>query len=162
VDHAVQASPWPTTVPTAVRHLAVLCLASAVLGISSPLPSWPAPAAAQPTKPAKSAEIDGTAQLKWQPANVTVTPDGTAPLASRRHRVPHADLMASSKYEWSPTSTSPLHTVRLISRLAGCGPGGAMVRDEQWVTAAAGGEVVTVRAPAATTAISRMASLRKG
>src|ERR687887_656952 len=35
------------------------------------------PAAAQSTKPAKHAEIHGTPQLKWQPANVTVAPGGT-------------------------------------------------------------------------------------
>jgi len=39
------------------------------------LPSGPA--AAQPSKPAKRAEIHGTPQLKWQPANVTVAPGGT-------------------------------------------------------------------------------------
>jgi hypothetical protein len=58
-------------------------------------------------------------------------------------------------------SVSPLHTLRMIFRLAGCEPGGATVRAEQWEDAAAGGEAVTVTAPAATTAASRMASLRK-
>jgi plastocyanin len=58
-----------------VRRLTVLCFASAVLAAVSLLPSGPA--AAQPTKPAKNAEIDGTPQLKWQPANVTVAPGGT-------------------------------------------------------------------------------------
>jgi plastocyanin len=58
-----------------VRRLTVLCLASAVLCAIPLLPS--ASAAAQSTKPAKNAEIDGTPQLKWQPANVTVAPGGT-------------------------------------------------------------------------------------
>jgi plastocyanin len=58
-----------------VRRLTVLCLAGAVLGTVLLLPSGPA--AAQPSKPAKRAEIDGTPQLKWQPANVTIAPGGT-------------------------------------------------------------------------------------
>jgi plastocyanin len=58
-----------------VRRFPVLCLASAMLGTVLLLPSDPA--AAQSTKPAKSAEIDGTPQLKWQPANVTIAPGGT-------------------------------------------------------------------------------------
>jgi plastocyanin len=53
----------------------VLCLASAMLSAVVLLVSGPA--AAQPTKPAKRAQIDGTLQLKWQPANVTVAPGGT-------------------------------------------------------------------------------------
>jgi plastocyanin len=66
-------------VRAAPRRLTVVCLASAVVGaaqllFSGPIPS---PAAAQSTKPAKHAEIDGTPQLKWQPANVTVAPGGT-------------------------------------------------------------------------------------
>jgi plastocyanin len=35
------------------------------------------PAAAQLTKPARSAEIHGTGQLKWQPSTVTIRPGGT-------------------------------------------------------------------------------------
>jgi plastocyanin len=58
-----------------VRRLTVLCLASAVLAAVPLLPSGPA--AAQSTKPARHAEIDGTPQLKWQPANVTVAPGAT-------------------------------------------------------------------------------------
>jgi plastocyanin len=58
-----------------VRRLTRLCLASAMLGTGLLLP--PSPAAAQPSKPAKRAEIHGTPQLKWQPANVTVAPGGT-------------------------------------------------------------------------------------
>jgi plastocyanin len=58
-----------------VRRLTVLCLASAVLAAVSLLPSGPA--AAQSTKPARHAEIDGTPQLKWQPAKVAVAPGGT-------------------------------------------------------------------------------------
>jgi plastocyanin len=50
-------------------------VACAVLGIGLPLPAGPA--AAQPTRPAKRAEIDGTAELKWRPANVTIAPGGT-------------------------------------------------------------------------------------
>jgi len=61
--------------PAALRRRTVLCLASAVLGTILLLPSGPA--AAQSTKPAKRAEIDGTPQLKWRPANVTVAPGGT-------------------------------------------------------------------------------------
>jgi len=53
----------------------VLCLASAVLGTILLLPSGPA--AAQSTKPPTSAEIAGTPQLKWQPAEVTIAPGGT-------------------------------------------------------------------------------------
>jgi plastocyanin len=58
-----------------VRRLTVLCLASAVLCAIPLLASGPA--VAQSTKPAKNAEIDGTPQLKWQPAKVTVAPGGT-------------------------------------------------------------------------------------
>jgi plastocyanin len=57
-----------------VRRLAVVCLAGAVLGTVLLLASGPA--AAQPSKPAKRAEIHGTPQLKWQPADVTVAPGG--------------------------------------------------------------------------------------
>jgi plastocyanin len=60
--------------PAVLRRLVVLCLASAMLSTVL-LPSGPA--VAQPTKPAKRAEIDGTPQLKWQPANVTIAPGGT-------------------------------------------------------------------------------------
>ena len=60
--------------PAVVRRLTVLCLASAMLSTVL-LPSGPT--VAQPTKPAKRAEIDGTPQLKWQPANVTIAPGGT-------------------------------------------------------------------------------------
>jgi plastocyanin len=61
--------------PAVVRRLLVLCLASAVLGTVLLLP--PGPATAQPSKPAKRAEIHGTPRLKWQPANVTIAPGGT-------------------------------------------------------------------------------------
>jgi plastocyanin len=61
--------------PAVVRRLTVLCLASAMLSTGPLLPSGPA--AVQPTKPAKRAEIHGTPQLKWQPATVTVAPGGT-------------------------------------------------------------------------------------
>ena len=57
--------------PAAVRRLTVLCLASATLLLLS------GPATAQPTKPANRAEIDGTPQFKWEPANVTIAPGGT-------------------------------------------------------------------------------------
>jgi plastocyanin len=57
-----------------LRRLIVLCLAGTMLSTIL-LPSDPA--VAQPTKPAKGAEIDGTPQLKWQPANVTIAPGGT-------------------------------------------------------------------------------------
>jgi plastocyanin len=62
-------------VRAALRRLSVVCLAGAVVGAAQPLLSGPA--AAQSTRPAKHAEIDGTPQLKWQPANVTVAPGGT-------------------------------------------------------------------------------------
>jgi plastocyanin len=52
-----------------VRRLTALCLAGAMLGAG--------PAAAQSSRPARSAEIHGTPQLQWQPANVTITPGGT-------------------------------------------------------------------------------------
>jgi len=61
--------------PAAVRRLTVLSLASAVLSTVLLLPSGAA--AAQSTKPANSAAIDGAPQLKWQPANVTIAPGGT-------------------------------------------------------------------------------------
>jgi plastocyanin len=51
------------------------CLAVALLGTLLLLPAWPA--AAQPAKPATKATIDGTPQLKWQPAEVTVAVGGT-------------------------------------------------------------------------------------
>jgi len=57
-----------------VRRLTV-CLANAVLGTILLVPSGPA--AAQSSEPAKSAEIAGTPQLKWQPAEVTIAPGGT-------------------------------------------------------------------------------------
>jgi plastocyanin len=60
--------------PAVVGRLTVLCLASAALSTVL-LPSGPA--VAQPTKPAKRAEIHGTPQLKWQPATVTIAPGGT-------------------------------------------------------------------------------------
>jgi plastocyanin len=60
--------------PAVVRRLTVLCLASAMLSTVL-LPSGSA--VAQPSKPAKRAQIDGTPQLKWQPANVTIAPGGT-------------------------------------------------------------------------------------
>jgi plastocyanin len=50
------------------------CLAVALLGTVLLLPFWPA--AAQSTKPAAKATIDGTPQLKWQPADVTIAPGG--------------------------------------------------------------------------------------
>ena len=46
-----------------------------MLGTILPLPSGPA--AAQSAKPARSAEILGTGQLKWQPSTVTIRPGGT-------------------------------------------------------------------------------------
>jgi plastocyanin len=55
----------------AARRLGLLALAIAVLGAA--LLGAAGPAAAQ----AKSAEIDGTAQNKWEPANVTVPVGGT-------------------------------------------------------------------------------------
>ena len=58
-----------------VRRRTVLCLAGAALSTVLLLPSGPA--AAQPSKPAKRAEIHGTPQLRWQPANVTIAPGGT-------------------------------------------------------------------------------------
>jgi plastocyanin len=60
--------------PAVVRRRTVRCLASAMLGIVLLLPSGPA--AAQPSRSAKNAEIRGTPQLKWQPADVTVAPGG--------------------------------------------------------------------------------------
>jgi plastocyanin len=69
-------SPRRPAVPAAAaRRLGVLCLASVTLGTALLLPSDPA--TAQPTKPAERAQIDGTPQLKWQPANVTIAPGGT-------------------------------------------------------------------------------------
>jgi plastocyanin len=50
-------------------------LAVALLGTVLLLPAWPA--GAQPAKPATKATIDGTPQLKWQPADVTVAVGGT-------------------------------------------------------------------------------------
>jgi plastocyanin len=61
--------------PAVVRRRTVLGLASAML--STVLLLLSGPAAAQPSKPAKRAEIDGTPQLRWQPAKVTVAPGGT-------------------------------------------------------------------------------------
>src|SRR6266540_770876 len=63
--------PRRAAVPTAVRRRTVLCLASATLLLLS------GPATAQPTKPVSRAEIDGTPQLKWEPATVTIAPGGT-------------------------------------------------------------------------------------
>jgi plastocyanin len=67
--------PRRPAVSAAVRRRTVLCLASAALGAALLLPSGPA--TAQPSKPAKRVEIDGTPQFKWQPADVTVAPGGT-------------------------------------------------------------------------------------
>ena len=50
------------------------CLAVALLGTLLLLPAWPV--AAQPAKPTAKATIDGTPQLKWQPADVTIAPGG--------------------------------------------------------------------------------------
>jgi plastocyanin len=61
--------------PTAVRRRTVRCLATAALGTILLLSSGPA--TAQPTKPAKRVEIDGTPQFKWEPANATIAPGGT-------------------------------------------------------------------------------------
>jgi plastocyanin len=58
-----------------VGRRTVLCLASAMLGTLLLL--FSGPVAAQSTKPAKHAQIDGTPQLKWRPATVTVAPGGT-------------------------------------------------------------------------------------
>lgn len=63
------------TAPTALRRLTVLWLFSAALGTVLLVPFGQA--AAQPTKPAKRAQVDGTPQLTWQPANVTIAPGGT-------------------------------------------------------------------------------------
>jgi plastocyanin len=59
----------------AVRRRTVLCLASAALGVALLLPSGPV--TAQPSKPPRHADIDGTPQFTWQPASVTVAPGGT-------------------------------------------------------------------------------------
>jgi plastocyanin len=67
--------PRRPAVSVAVRRRTVLCLASAALGAALLLPSGPA--TAQPSKPAKRVEIDGTPQFEWQPADVTVAPGGT-------------------------------------------------------------------------------------
>jgi plastocyanin len=67
--------PRRPAVPAAVRRLGVLCLAAAALGAALLLPSGAA--TAQPTKPAEHAEIEGTPQFKWEPANVTIAPGGT-------------------------------------------------------------------------------------
>jgi plastocyanin len=61
--------------PTAVRRLTVRCLAAVALGAILLLSSGPA--AAQPSKPAERVEIDGTPQLTWEPANVTIAAGGT-------------------------------------------------------------------------------------
>ncbi|HZD02683.1 MAG TPA: plastocyanin/azurin family copper-binding protein [Actinomycetes bacterium] len=55
----------------AARRLGLLAIAIAVLGAA--LLAAAGPAAAQ----AKNAEIDGTAQNKWEPANVTIPVGGT-------------------------------------------------------------------------------------
>ena len=49
--------------------------AVALLGALLLLPAWPV--AAQPAKPGRKATIDGTSQLKWQPADVTIAVGGT-------------------------------------------------------------------------------------
>lgn len=67
--------PRRPALPAAVRYRPVLCLAGAALGASLLLLSGPA--TAQPSKPPKHAEIDGTPQFTWQPADVTVAPGGT-------------------------------------------------------------------------------------
>jgi plastocyanin len=67
--------PRRPAVSAAVRRRTALCLASAALGAALLLPSGPT--TAQPSKPAKRVEIDGTPQFKWQPADVTVSPGGT-------------------------------------------------------------------------------------
>jgi plastocyanin len=67
--------PRRPAVPAAVRRRTVRWLASAALGAALLLVSGPA--TAQPSKPAERAEIDGTPQFKWQPANVAVAPGGT-------------------------------------------------------------------------------------
>jgi plastocyanin len=61
------------SLPRPSRSL-VAGLAAAVLGVALLALSGP-PAAAQAQ--AAKAEIDGTAQLKWEPANVTIKPGGT-------------------------------------------------------------------------------------
>jgi plastocyanin len=53
--------------PLVRRRLAVVLLGTLLL-----LCSWPAAA-----QPATKATIDGTPQLKWQPADVTIAPGGT-------------------------------------------------------------------------------------
>ena len=67
--------PRGAAVSAAVRRRTVLCLASAALGAALLLASGPA--TAQPSKPPKNADIDGTPQFKWQPASVTIAPGGT-------------------------------------------------------------------------------------
>jgi plastocyanin len=66
--------PRRPALPPAVRHRTVLCLASVALGTALLLSG---PATAQPGKPAERVEIKGTAQFKWEPADVTVAPGGT-------------------------------------------------------------------------------------
>jgi len=58
----------------AARRLGLLSLVVAVLGAALLLAAG-GPAAAQAAK--KTAEIDGTAQIKWELANVTIAPGGT-------------------------------------------------------------------------------------
>jgi plastocyanin len=68
--------PRRPAVPAAMRRLTSLCLTSAVVGTAALL-LLSGPATAQPTKPAEHAEIKGTPQLTWEPANVTIAPGGT-------------------------------------------------------------------------------------
>jgi plastocyanin len=67
--------PRGPAVPAAMRRLAGRCLLGAVVGTILVLLSGPA--AAQPAEPADHAEIRGTPQLRWEPANVTIAPGGT-------------------------------------------------------------------------------------
>jgi plastocyanin len=61
-------------IPRPSRSLATAALVAAVLGVTLLAVGGP-PAAAQAQ--AAKAEIDGTAQLKWEPANVTIRPGGS-------------------------------------------------------------------------------------
>jgi plastocyanin len=67
--------PGRPAVSAAVCRRPVRWLASVTLGTALLLGSGQA--TAQPSKPAEHAEIDGTPQFTWEPADVTVAPGGT-------------------------------------------------------------------------------------
>jgi hypothetical protein len=112
--------PRRPALPAAVRRRTVLCLASVALGTTVLPPSGPA--TAQPTKPAEHAEIDGTPQFKWQPANVTIAPGRTVTSRSSAQRRTRSGRAPSHP---TTTASSPAAT-------AGCSwPAGMPRGDSQ-------------------------------